>query len=230
MRSLTELQLLHKDLIDKFIDLRYLVGINSLHRRQTVERDEQIMNSDEVYFTERSLLTLSNLLGPRNLVTSCCIAAIIFIDNHLRGIDFIARIVSRHVARLKLSMELFLDEASGYAAQSTTPQTILWTLYVGGIAAGSRLERGWFVAQLLDFCDLLEVNCWEDAEGVLENFLWPGAWDLEGILLWECIEDARVMRHGLRSATRSIETTGQLDMDPFQMPCQTQASSPSGIH
>lgn len=230
MDSLTELQLLHKDLIDKFIDLRYLAGINSLpDRRQTVEREEQIIRSDQVYSTERNLLILSNLCGPRNFITSCCIAAIIFIDNHFRGIDFIARIISRHVARLKLSMELFLDDASGFAAHSTTPRTILWTLYVGGIAADSRPERGWFLAHLLDFCDLLGLNCWEDVGGVLKNFLWPVAWDFQGILLWECIEDVRVMRHGLHTEICNMEDMGQLGVDPFRIPYRGEASSFSGF-
>jgi hypothetical protein len=209
---------LNKALIDKFIDLRYLAGINSLPgRRQSISRDEQIWRSDEVYFIERSLLTLSNLSGPRDFVTSCCVAAIIFIDNQLRGIAFIARIMSRHVARLKLSMEMFLDDATNLATNSTTPRTILWTLYVGGIAAGSRPERGWFIGQLLEFCDHLNLHCWNDAEGILKQFLWPVTWDFEGILLWECVEDARLMRHDLRNAACSGEDTGQFAMEPFRM-------------
>jgi hypothetical protein len=215
--SLIELQVLNKDLMDRFIDLRYLAGINSLPgRRQSILRDEQIWRSDEVYFTERSLLTLSNLSGSRNFVTSCCVAAIIFIDNHLRGIAFIARIMTRHVARLKLSMELFLEDASSFAARSTTPRTILWTLYVGGIAAGSRPERVWFVTQLLEICDLLELRCWDDAEGILKQFLWPVTWDFEGILLWECVEDARMVRYDLRNAACNVEDTRQLAMQPFR--------------
>ena len=217
MGSLIELQVLNKDLVGRFIDLRYLTGINSLPgRRQSISRDEQIWRSDEVYFTERSLLTLSNLSGPRNFVTSCCVAAIIFIDNQLRGIAFIARIMTRHVARLKLSMELFLEDASSFAAGSNTPRTILWTLYVGGIAAGSRLERVWFVTQLLEICDLLELRCWDDTEGILKQFLWPVTWDYEGILLWECVEDARVVRHDLRNAACNVEDTGQLAMQSFR--------------
>lgn len=205
MVSLTELQLLHKDLIDKVINLRYLAGISSsFNRRQTVERDEQIMRSDEVYTIERSLLTLSNLCGPRNFVTSCCIAAIIFIDNRLRNIAFIARLMGRHVVRLKLSLGMFLDQASNIAAHSTTPRTIFWTLYVGGIAAGSRLERGWFVEQLLEFCDILELTCWEDAEGVLNTFLWPSAWNSQGTLIWESLAEARMMKNNRHSATCNL--------------------------
>jgi hypothetical protein len=207
--TLMELQLLHKDLIDRFVDLRYLAAFN---RRQTSERDEQIMRSDEVYSTERSLLTLSNLCGPRNFVTSCCIAALIFIDNHLRNIEFIARIIGRQVARLKLSMELFLEDTSSFVANSTTPRTIFWTLYIGGIAAGSRPERGWFVAHLLEFCDLLEISCWEDAEGVLKNFLWPVTWNFHGSFLWQCVDGARVARNGLRGAYCNMEDMAQSDL------------------
>jgi hypothetical protein len=213
MGTLTELGLLSKDLIDKFIDLRYLANISSLPAcRLTVEMEEQIMRSDEVYFTERSLLTLSNLSGPRSFVTAYCIATIIYIDNHIRDIAFIARLVSRHVARLKLSMELFLGEAPNFAATSTTPRTIFWTLYVGGIAAGGRIERGWFVTQILDFCDLLKLNFWEDAESVLKTFLWPAVWDFHGILLWEDIEDARVSTNGLRSTICDVEDASQFEL------------------
>lgn len=212
--SLIELQVLNKDLIDKFIDLRYLAGINSLPgRRQSISKEEQIWKSDELYFTERSLLTLSNLSGPRNFVASCCIAALIFIDNHLRGIAFCARLIGRHVARLKLSMELFRDTSSS-TASLTTPRAILWALYVGGIAAGTKPERGWFVAQLLEFCDILELCSWDDAEGVLKQFLWPLNWDFEGMTLWESIVDARLMRHDLLGATGNMDNIGPLVMDP----------------
>jgi hypothetical protein len=210
-----ELQLLNKDLIDKFTDLRYLAGINSsFDRRQTIERDEQIMRSDEVYYTERSMLVLSNLCGPRDFVTSCCVATIIFIDNHLRNIALNARIIGRHVARLKLSTGLFLDQPSTFAAHSATPRTIFWTLYVGGTAAGGRPERGWFVEHLLEFCDLLELSSWEDAEGILKTFLWPVSWDFQGTMLWECLEDAMVIKSGLQIASDKMENTG-LDTWPW---------------
>ena len=210
MVSSLELQLLHGDLPDSFIDIRYLAGISSLFtRRQTIERDEQIMRSDKVYWNERKLLTLSNLGGPQNFVTSCSIAAIIFIDNHLRDIAFNARLIGRHVARLKLSIELFLDQPSNFTLCPTIPRTILWALYVGGIAAGNRPERNWFVTQLSERCDLLELNSWEDAEGVLKSFLWPLAWNSLGILLWECLEDAQIMRKGLRRANSQVRAIGK---------------------
>lgn len=189
--SISELKLLDKDLIGKFMVLRLLADISSsFNRRRTTERDEQIMWSDEVYDIERSLLMLSNLHGPRNFVASCCIAAIIFIDNQLRSIAFIARLMGRHVARLKLSMEIFLGQVSDLALHSTTPRTIFWTLYVGGVTAGNRPEREWFVARLLEFCDVLVLTSWEDVEDILKTFLWSSAWDAQGILLWQCLEDA----------------------------------------
>ena len=190
--SLAELQLLHKALSHNFMDLRYLASINASYSGyQIIEKDEQIMRSDEVYSTERSLLTLSNLCEPSNFITSCGVATIVFIDNYLRNIPFVARLIGRHVARLKVSMELFLDRASNSAARSATPKTVLWTLYVGGIAAENEAEREWFIAQLVSFCDLLKLGSWEDAERILKSFLWPAVWDFQGILLWQCLENTR---------------------------------------
>ena len=230
MDSLIELQGLNKDLVEKFIDLRYLAGLSSLPgRRQSISGEEQIWKSDEVYFTERSLLNLANMSESRNFVTSCCIAAIIFVDNHLRGISFIARLMARHATRLKLSMEQFFDDGSGFGARSTTPRAILWTLYVGGIAAANRPEQVWFVAQLLDICDLLEIRCWDDAEGLLSQFLWPAAWDSEGILLWQFVEDARLVRHDLRNAACSAENTVQLGLQSLRTLYYNQSPALSGF-
>jgi hypothetical protein len=83
-----------KELKDNFTVLKYF-SEPGLVGRANNEKDKkrQIHDSDKLFFTERSLLNLSNCWGPSKFATSGCLAAIIFIDNYLRGIVFHARIM-----------------------------------------------------------------------------------------------------------------------------------------
>lgn len=89
------LQSMTKELKDNFTILKYFSNLGPLDRANNKEEKErQIQDSDKLYFTERSLLNLSNCWGPTKFATSACLATIIFIDNHLRGIRFHARIMA----------------------------------------------------------------------------------------------------------------------------------------
>ena len=210
-----ELPQLHEDLFDKFLCLRYLAGINSSPGcRLSIGKEEQILWSDRLYCAERELRLLSNKYGSQNFVASCSIAAILFIDNELRSIEFCAQIMGRHVTRLKLSLSSFLDQGWTSTAFLTTPMTMLWSLYVGGIAAGSRSERGWFVARLLEICDHLEITSWEDTRAVLKSFLWSAAWEFEGLLLWISLEVARATETYERSSPRRMKNNEDFGIRP----------------
>jgi len=182
------------ELKENFTSLKYLANMSNndkSHCRDT--KLQQIEASDKLYFTERSLQRLSNLWGPRKFVTSGCIAAIIFLDNLLRGIQLTARLMDRLVARLHHSMEIVLQEMSQHDGSKNASNAIFWVLYIGGVASGDRSEHEWFLAQLIEFSDRLDIQSWECAEGILKDFLWTRSWDRLGLLLWTEIEEARLM-------------------------------------
>jgi hypothetical protein len=190
---LADLPTLSKDLTNKFAALRrvtalYPDGIS----KQDNEKNVRIHSSDEVYLIERGLLTLANLSGHRSIITGCAIAGIIFIDNHMRGIDFLARLMGRLVARLQLTMGLVLTDQPALVAPIPTRWAIFWILCVGAIASGSRSEKTYFFTNLVELCDILSIEQWEDAKDVLKKFLWPTAWDINGALLWKLVEETRL--------------------------------------
>jgi hypothetical protein len=111
--SVTRSQALGMDLIDDLINIKKLAAINAeSHERRNPSDHDTIQYSDKLFQTERRLLTRSNASGPGKFITSCCIAATIFIDNHLRGIHLHARLIDRLVARLQVSMHFILSGVS----------------------------------------------------------------------------------------------------------------------
>ncbi|KAK0124360.1 hypothetical protein ONS95_009328 [Cadophora gregata] len=157
--------------------------------------EEKIRHSDKLYMTERNLLILANTCGPGKFATAGCLAAIIFLDNHLRGIGFNARLMDRFAIRLKVSMNMVLNQSSSHKPNEKTTKAILWVLYVGGLAADDRPERQWFTMQLLDFCDTLGLKTWEETELVLKDFLWAPSWHYQGQSLWIQVEEIRFLKN-----------------------------------
>lgn len=185
---------LSQELKENFTNLKYLAKLNKeddgYHRGEKIQ---QIRDSDMLYFTERSLQRLSNIWGPQKFVTSGCMAAIIFLDNYLRGIQLNSRMMDRLVARLHHSMKLVFGEMAQHDGREKASKAIFWVLFVGGVASGIRSEREWFLAHLIDFSDWLAIQSWEEAERILKDFLWPTTWDRLGHFLWNQIDDTRLV-------------------------------------
>ncbi len=180
---------LRKELRDHFTNLRQIIKMDkegdSIHQSRKIR---QIQNSDRLYFTERSLQRLSNRWGPRKFVSSGCLAAIIFLDNYLRGIQFNARMMDRLVARLHFSMTIVLEEMLQHDGHAKASYAIFWVLFVGGVASGERPEGRWFLIHLTDFSRWLGIKSWDDARQILKDFLWPDTWNSLGYVLWKQIE------------------------------------------
>lgn len=192
-RSL-ELNNLSQELKENFTKLKYLAKLNTEddgHHRG--EKIQQIRDSDMLYFTERNLQRLSNLWGPQKFVTSGCMAALIFLDNYLRGIQLNSRMMDRLVARLHHSMKLVFEEMPQHEGREKASNAIFWVLFVGGVASGTRPEREWFLAHLVDLSNWLAIQSWKKAEHILKTFLWPPTWDRLGRFLWNGIDDARLI-------------------------------------
>jgi hypothetical protein len=193
----TKVEILNMVLKENFSNLKRLTQINGDKR--------------EPISIERSLLALSNIWGPRKFVTSGSLAAIIFIDNQIRGINFRARIMDMVVERLQHALGTVLDDISQHDLKENAARAILWALIVGAVAADHRPCRGWFVERILDFFDVLDIRTWEDMEEILKRFLWPAAWHISGYTLWNEVEENRLTKYMLfleAPAAENIDAEG----------------------
>lgn len=178
---LADLPTLSKDLTNKFTTLRRVMMLYPDGRSKgDIEKKAHIYSSDEVYLIERGLLVLANLSGCRSIITGCCIAAIIFIDNHMRGIDFLARLMGRLVARLQrkrhfspkdyhltnnilVTMGLVLTDLPALAAPITTRRAMFWILWQVFskllFPLSARFGRGIIYLEMHDiYCSHLKTN------------------------------------------------------------------------
>ena len=202
----TNVETLNKELKTNFNNLKRLGEMNAHNKESSnLTKEDRIRDSDTLYLTERSLLTLSNIWGPRKFVTSACLTAIIYIDNQLRGVGFRASIMDRLVERLQLSVGMVLEDISQQDIQEKAARAILWALFVGAIAAIDRPCRGWFLERLLDFSDVLNLRTWNETENILKGFLWPPAWETQGRALWNEVEENRLMKYTTFSGTSNGE-------------------------
>jgi hypothetical protein len=91
--------------------------------------------------------------------------------------------------RLKASIE---KSEISRSRSSEVQYVLLWMLILGGIAAMDKMERPWFVSQLVALVRILEMD-WDGVEEILENFLWlESACGSGGRSLWsevmECVD------------------------------------------
>lgn len=205
----TSVNTLNVVLKESFDNLKSLAEIKGKKRNPTsIDKEDSKTDSDILFRTERSLLILSNIWGPRKFVTAGCLAAIIFIDNQLRGISFRAQIMDRVVERLHHTLDVVLDDIPQHDLKENAARAILWSLVVGAISADYRSCRGWFVERTLDFSDALGLQTWEETKKILEGFLWPVAWHTQGHILWNEVEERRLMKY-----TMIPEVTAGNDFD-----------------
>ena len=204
----TDVETLNLALNQNFESLRRLTQMNGDTEPISIGKEESKRDSDTLYRSERSLLVLSHIWGPRKFVTSGCLAAIIYTDNQLRGINFRAQIMQRVVERLKLSISVVLSNISQHDLKENAARAILWALVVGAIASDIRPCRGWFVERVVDFCDALDLQTWEEIERILKGFLWPPAWYTQGLILWNEVEENRLMKYTTFRETSVADYSG----------------------
>jgi hypothetical protein len=88
-------------------------------------------------------------------------------------------------------MNMVLSDTPRNNANKDSFKAIFWVLFVGGVAAGVRPERDWFISYLSTFIEALDLQLWEDAEPILSTFLWPKGWQGVGQLLWVQLQKVR---------------------------------------
>jgi hypothetical protein len=199
---------LNLTLKQNFESLKQLAQVNGETKSISIDEEGSRRDSDTLYRTERSLLVLSHIWGPRKFVTSGCLAAIIYADNQLRGINFKAQIMERVVERLKVSIGLVLNDISRHDLKENATRAILWALVVGAIASGSRPCRGWFVERVVDSCDVLDLQSWEETDKILKGFLWPPAWHTQGRNMWNEVEENRLIKYTVFSEASVADNSG----------------------
>ncbi|KAH8800220.1 hypothetical protein F5884DRAFT_546946 [Xylogone sp. PMI_703] len=96
-------------------------------------------------------------------------------------------------ARLRAIMEESRDDL----CWQLYPETLLWILVLGGIAASGTAHRDWYVQNLNAVSTALKVFEWEEAEKMLSEFLWlKSACETGGRALWlEVVNDRAVLQH-----------------------------------
>jgi hypothetical protein len=78
------------------------------------------------------------------------------------------------------------------------PETLLWMLILGGIAASETTDRPWYVRKLAALSRVLNLTEWKDVAEEAENYLWlESACDAGGSSLWNEVENERLLDGGV---------------------------------
>lgn len=214
----TNSRTLRTELQQTFSALKCLADINRKEGGATRStKIRQIQDSDELHFVERSLQRLSNLCGPHKFLTSGCIAAIIFLDNQLRGIQLNAKLMDRFVARLRFSMQMILEDISRHDSRERASSAIFWVLFVGAVASGVRPEGDWFLRRLCELSYQLALPSWDDALSILRAFLWAEDWNSLGRFLWIEIDEKRRMKAAIDSVMMGADDVDIGNGPPFSV-------------
>lgn len=89
-----------------------------------------------------------------------------------------------HLQTLVTRLKTWLGRLYVYGYGTDSAHLLLWMLTLGGIAALGKPERPWFASRLAIVLQRLNIT-WEDAQEILETFLWlENACGTEGRELW----------------------------------------------
>lgn len=95
--------------------------------------------------------------------------------------------LSGHFQRLVQILQPLLEQSKFDPCWLHSPETLLWILVLGGIAATDMRtgEKQWFVRNIVIVARILELSKWEQVAEVLGGFLWlDSACEAGGRLLW----------------------------------------------
>lgn len=125
----------------------------------------------------------------------------------------------RLVARLQFSMNMVLSDIPRHNTNKESTKAMFWVLFVGGLAAGTRPERDWFISYLLILKDGLCLQSWEETESILEAFLWPKVWHGLGKMLWVQIQQENTTGRVMLSLAVDTERAEQDGHDQWGHSC-----------
>jgi hypothetical protein len=128
---------------------------------------------------------------PSSLYTACCLTALIYISLALREIPPRAGFFNTPVERLTRVVQ----EIDIVTARSTYPKTLLWILATGGAATLGRKQRGWYVAQLADFCQERKMYEWDVMREAFGNPMHLAPEYMKEFMdVWNEVEELRIIR------------------------------------
>jgi hypothetical protein len=167
-----------------------LVGVRDLSkllrklRKLSYLPEDNIWYSDKIYYLQRNLVEIVYCPNtPRPVDRVCAMAALMYCGHCLRDVPFTFQVIARAVTRLKAAIIKLEMEVSADTDRETK-KVMFWILGFGGVAAEGKPERDWFVAKFKALHDVLDINDWETARGLLKEVLWQMELDDAASKLW----------------------------------------------
>lgn len=158
---------------------------------------QSIQESDQLYLTAARLLVLINTSDPATILSSCCNATFLVLDNQLRNFRFSTRIMGRMISRLQVSLSLVLQTAVISDLNYYVLCAALWSLSVEAVASatGKWEPMLLFREYIVRICNVLGLQEWSDLEAILRDFLWPLSWGIHAQDIWSDVSAFREARH-----------------------------------
>ncbi|CAI7577945.1 unnamed protein product [Penicillium discolor] len=179
-----------RQMAEAFQAVHTYIGI--IKASPTITHDVSLL-VDQRNLTQHTLLCLAPaselhtfFSHPTHAATyeACRLAALIF------GVGVLFPIPAQNtplntLARLIQSV-LLQPSSTGLWTSSSTRLPLIWVLTLGGIAANSTPERGWFASALGDITRKTGLNSWANIKSVLASMLWyDAACDTAAEALWQ---------------------------------------------
>lgn len=188
----------NREMRNAFLDLLRLTAVLSLNSSNDFTDAELLGYSDRVYFAQKRLIILivEAPLDLNPIDVACCIVANIFVDVFLRAMGLHCNLVALQVTRTKMVLEAVVGQY--YQRQLLSihgrGDQLVWLLVIGGVAAIGKPERSWFVAQLVDVCEMLGIISWSQIVEIMRLTLWHEAYEIPKGSLWHEVERERSRR------------------------------------
>lgn len=181
--------------LQSMVDLTIIIDC---HCRGTKPIKDFTAIIDRRNFVQHSLMCLSSSAElDQDEVTSVCLYELIrhaaFI--YSAAVTFPIPALGGHFHRLAGFLLPLLEASKFDSCWRHSPQTLLWILVLGGIAASGTKEREWFVKRVSVVAMILKISTWEQVVELMEGFLWlDSACDAGGRVLWAEATSARLLR------------------------------------
>ncbi|KAG9234440.1 hypothetical protein BJ875DRAFT_509577 [Amylocarpus encephaloides] len=148
-------------------------------------KSSTIQQSDELLINQAMLLNLAEKNPSSKLVQLCASTIMIILDNYTRGVNFNTYVMARKFSKIRVVITEEMDHGSGSEMHLQICRMILWSVFVGGVAAAAKPSASWFSSQIACLCARLGLEDWTGIRSILISFLWPMAWDDVRIALCE---------------------------------------------
>jgi hypothetical protein len=189
---------LDPEMVKMFSDLHWLSYLVALHDKGTLVMPSSTLNHsisecenfvDTVMragrYSDRTVKGVSSESG------CCVIAGYIYVYLFLRRIPSSSRIFSYMLALMKQEWK----RAGAFIREIFPPGLLLWVLFVGRCASSEQLES-WFKEELVLSKDVLNLESWMEARGVLEQFAWVGRREETYEAFWDELVEFEATQNG----------------------------------